>query len=133
MPFVTQLLQPAPPKVNNKALRQIIRAVFITAAEMKCQRGHYEIERIPVGAEFDEDFMENADKAVDPDDKATHYVRVVMSEGIVKRPYRGSSEEVGRVWAPQVFVGEKTEQIAPEQRGDRREGTVVDGEDVVMS
>lgn len=133
VPFVTQLLQPALPKVNHQALRQIVRAVCITAAEMKCQRGHYEIEQISVGTEFNEDSMENADKAAALEDEATHYVRVVLSEGIVKRPYRGSPKQAGRVWMPQVFVGEKRDEIAMDLRGHMRYGTTADGEDVVMS
>lgn len=73
---------------------------------MKCQRGHYDIERIPIDLEFDEETMDNADKSGDIDDRVLHVVRVVLSDGIVKRPYRGSDEEIGRVWMPRVFVRE---------------------------
>lgn len=148
VPFLGALFDPIAPEahqVDVTKLHQILREIFITAAEMRCQRGHYDIELIDLGTEFNEDTMDNAEKAADIDDRVIHVVRVVLSDGIVKRPYRGSKEEIGRVWMPGVLVGELEYEVGEVSQdshekilGDREEAENADQagdaepEDVLM-
>lgn len=131
VPVVSQLLKPDA-SVKMPALREIVRAVYVTAAELKCQRGFYEIEHVVVGTEFNPDVMDNSDKGSELDDKGTaQYVRVALTQGIIKRPYLGSPEETGRIWKPEVFIGE-AELKSEEAVSGQAHGAVVEHEDVVM-
>ena len=90
-------------EVDHEALREVIHPIFMTGAEMKCQRGLYEIEPLEPGVLFDEDTMEDAEM-LEFERGVQIVVKVVLSSGIVKRPYRGSPEIVGRARKPLVLI-----------------------------
>lgn len=90
-------------EVDHEALREIFHAIFITAAELRCQRGLYEVEQLQPGVEFDEDLMDDLDNK-EFGSEVKMVVKVVLSNGIVKRPCRGSEEVIGRVCKPRVLI-----------------------------
>lgn len=66
------------------------------------------------------------------DEKSTtQFVHMVLSEGIVKRPYRGSPEETGRIWKPEIFVSE-VEVGSEGTVSGQANGVLMDQGDVVM-
>jgi hypothetical protein len=72
---------------------------------MKCQRGFFDIEDdVCAGVPFDERKMEEMGGIAYEEDGGEYVVTCVLSKGWVKRPYRGSSEELGRICKARVLV-----------------------------
>lgn len=96
-----------PHTVDEDSLRVLIASIFRTAAQMNCQRGFYECESLTHKADFDEDKMEDAEKTAELDGKSVYEVRALLSDGIVKRAYRGSPEIIGRISKMRVVLALK--------------------------
>lgn len=80
-------------------LINILRSIFFTVAEMKCQRGSYEIEFPEKRPVFNEAFMKDLDEGKERIfmEGGESSIRIVVSPGIVKRPHFRAPEIVGRV------------------------------------
>lgn len=92
------------------AVRAIFYSVFMTAAEIKCQPGHYTLEVVSVGKDYDEDTMEAADdRGIDSDDTedVERIVVAVLSDGVVKKRHRGSAEVLETICKPRVIIRKK--------------------------
>lgn len=98
----------SPHDVDRASLEAVIRPLYVTIAEMRCQRGHYELEPLTGPVLFDEETMEDIDSEDRGESEnggcSIQVVRVVMSSGIVKRPYAGSDEVIGRIGKMRVLV-----------------------------
>lgn len=73
---------------------------------MKCQRGIFEVEKVQLGGKYN---------AADIDDCSPHkwtpkegrelVVKAVLSDEVVRRPYRAAEEMLGRACKVRVIAG----------------------------
>lgn len=105
---LSRVIPPGTPELGEdykKRLREISNTVTLFAAEMRCQRGYYEIEgEIRPGDLFDEKRMEDIGGIADDEDCGPFYVTCILSRGWVRRPHRGSKEEQNRICKARVLV-----------------------------
>jgi hypothetical protein len=75
---------------------------MIIAAELRCQRGFYEVdENVQLEDTFDEARMEDVSCAMEPEELKGAFVRAVISRGIVKTV---GKQVVARVSKARVLV-----------------------------
>lgn len=93
--------------LDEKALYNILYEVVVTAAEMKCQRGMFDIENVQLGGKFHSKTMEDCSGEEWEEDKRKRglVVKTVLSDGIIKRPYRNAGQAVGRACKARVIAG----------------------------
>lgn len=105
---LSRVLPPETPEMSEGfkiRLQEISNTATLLAAEMRCQRGYYELERdIRPGDVFDEWRMEDIGGVADDEDGGPFYVTCILSRGWVRRAYRGSKEEQNRICKARVLV-----------------------------
>lgn len=93
------------PESQSEALRERLRKVMHLAAELRCQRGAYEIDNnIQLGEPYDETRMD--DVGFTEDACETPIVLCILSKGFVRRPFAGSDRVDSRVYKARVLVEE---------------------------
>lgn len=87
------------------ALQQRLRKAMVLAAELKCQRGAYELDdNIMIGDPYDETRMD--DVGFTEDTCETPVVSCILSKGWVRRPFAGAERVDSRVYKARVLVEE---------------------------
>jgi hypothetical protein len=90
---------------QSEALQDRLRKAVLLAAELRCQRGAYEIEDdIQLGEPYDEKRMDDVGFTVEA--CVTPVVLCILSKGWVRRPFAGSDIVDSRVYKARVLVAE---------------------------
>ena len=90
---------------QSEALQERLRKAVLLAAELRCQRGAYEIEdNIKLGDPYDETRMDDVGFTVEACEKPV--VLCILSKGWVRRPFAGSDRVDSRVYKARVLVVE---------------------------
>lgn len=97
------------PPFDHEAFYDIIHPILKTAAQLKCQRGYFDVENVQVGEPFDENRMQDVSN-LGIDDQTKQVVKVVLSDGIIKRrSYGEQGAPVGRACKARVIIGPEVE------------------------
>ncbi|KAF8243914.1 hypothetical protein K440DRAFT_663817 [Wilcoxina mikolae CBS 423.85] len=109
---------------NMTTLRKWLHSVVILAAELRCQRGVYEVdESVKLGDVYDDKRMLDVKFAVDDENPGHAVVSAVISRGVVKREFVGDTKVQAQICKTRVLV--KIERVEDERRGEKEQ--IVDG------
>lgn len=91
---------------QSAELLGLMRQILSTAVQMKCQRGLFDIENVQVGLQYHSKTMEDVTgREYSSEDRKRLVVKTVLSDGVIKRPYRDAGEAIGRACKARVIVG----------------------------
>ncbi|KAF8533643.1 hypothetical protein BDD12DRAFT_898322 [Trichophaea hybrida] len=131
-------VQMTPRIVPETPLRDLLLSVMHLAAQLRCQRGIYEVDNsICLGDYYDDDRMidlENPDLKETNDSRYAH-VRAVVSNGVVWKSFTGPGAVVERICKARVLVvtctgeggGKEIAVVPPKEEGHCNEIIVLTG------
>jgi len=90
---------------NLVTLREWLYSVIILAAELKCQRGVFEVdESVKLGELYDDQRMFDVKIVVDEENTRHAIVSAILSKGVVRRSYAGAEEVQAQICRTRVLV-----------------------------
>ena len=90
----------------TKLVEDTMKSAMGLAADVKCQRGVYEIDdSVHLGDSYDDTKMVNVRFSDDDEEDSEAFVKAILSNGWVRRPYSGSKDIEARICKARVVVG----------------------------
>ncbi|KAF8541134.1 hypothetical protein BDD12DRAFT_830363 [Trichophaea hybrida] len=107
-------------ELNMTTLHKWLHSVVTLAAELRCQRGLYEVDdSVKLGDVYDDKRMLDVKFAVDDENPGNAVVTGVISRGVVKREFVGDERVLAQICKTRVLV--KIERVEDERREEKEQ------------